>query len=473
MNDTLLSLYVLSSNTLTLWLLLLFLVFLKLWHSKTCKFLITFFFVTLWCYFICCSCDFSIVLSYLTTQNNNLTLQNGLLNIHPVFVYITYASICLFWIHYYFYYKINFYLNTTTSMIFTFFSTILIGIYLGAFWASQELNWGGFWSWDPVELVSLFLFFWFVLFMHNRNEKILNKPYNHIIIGVVIVYLIIRLGVVTTIHSFIRSNSYPHIVNLLLMWLSFTILWNAKSYYYTIKRNYTTRFLVAWWLIIFFIYIYTLTLIHKTNFNLLNPILSYYFITTLCVYVFIIYNGLNRTKFFIVHLFFFILVFVYNYLDVVSLKFFILFFCFFSTFKNIKLHSILLFAYVLFFIYFVNLSYYSTPKFNTLALNYNLSTTTNCDIVKEYYESFYFLKKQLFFNKIKNVWSHITGFSIASNYLNSLFIFSKNSSLYFLFTLDIVFSFTYYTLVIMLLNIFNYKYLKLINKSYIVSLQTY
>ena len=42
------------------------------------------------------------------------------------------------------------------------------GILLGANWAYEELGWGGYWNWDPVETWSLITWLVYALYLHLR-----------------------------------------------------------------------------------------------------------------------------------------------------------------------------------------------------------------------------------------------------------------------------------------------------------------
>ena len=50
-------------------------------------------------------------------------------------------------------------------MIAWFFQSI--GIILGGWWAYQELGWGGYWAWDPVENASFMPWLTSTAFIHS------------------------------------------------------------------------------------------------------------------------------------------------------------------------------------------------------------------------------------------------------------------------------------------------------------------
>src|SRR4029434_5300484 len=44
---------------------------------------------------------------------------------------------------------------------------LTIGLTLGALWAYEELGWGGYWGWDPVENAGLLPWFTGTAFLHS------------------------------------------------------------------------------------------------------------------------------------------------------------------------------------------------------------------------------------------------------------------------------------------------------------------
>lgn len=100
----------------------------------------------------------------------NSALLNGLLVIHPIMLFSAYAFFFVFLIFILSMLNKFYYSDRVNSSIFYFFYyTILIAIFLGGVWAQQELNWGGWWGWDPVEASSLFIFLFSLYFLHIKN----------------------------------------------------------------------------------------------------------------------------------------------------------------------------------------------------------------------------------------------------------------------------------------------------------------
>ena len=125
--------------------------------SNLC-FIIIYINITIW--------DIYINSNYILTTslfNVNTNLLNGLMLVHPILLYFFYTLYLLK-------FKIN--LFTKYCKIWKWYSyntkniTILLMIYipivLGCWWAEQELSWGGWWSWDLVDLLALNFFIYLV-----------------------------------------------------------------------------------------------------------------------------------------------------------------------------------------------------------------------------------------------------------------------------------------------------------------------
>jgi cytochrome c biogenesis factor len=458
-NDTLLNIYILSSSSLTIWFLfyLLYFIFFKIYKNINTLFLIIYFFISF--YFFIYNQVLSFVTFWLMMQNVNTTLQNGLVNIHPVYIYVIYIYIYIIWFYNYKFYNSFIFKFVNTSILFSMLCVIISGIYLGAFWASQELNWGGFWSWDPVELVSLFLLFWFIFTFHNKNNNIINKPVNHILITGVVIYFIIRLGIVTTIHSFIKTNSKPFFSKIFIVMLFFCIYLNKKKYYY-IYNYFTNINIVVLFVICCYLCTYIVSLIDLNNIPFLNPIYFYFLVvvSTISTYITSIKNKIEFYKYFVKTLLFFIFFCLVKVN--ITIMFLILVFVYnLYVFKKIQLHTTLLTVYFLFFLFFININIYNNNIINLYNINININILSNSLLIDSYHEIFFFLKKNMFFIKLKNLIMHIAGFSITTNNASSLFLFSKNNNIYFIFTLEIIYIIVYYLIVLCIFILTNYKYL--------------
>ncbi len=89
-----------------------------------------------------------------------------------------------------------------------------IGLVLGSRWAYDVLGWGGYWGWDPVEVVALMPWISGTALLHSvvlQEKRGLAKRWNLIL--VIITYLLVilgtfltRSGLLTSVHAFSDSK---------------------------------------------------------------------------------------------------------------------------------------------------------------------------------------------------------------------------------------------------------------------------
>lgn len=153
------------------------------------------------------------VSSFFFFKKINAALLNGVLNVHPWLIFTLHA--CMITLVYFIFFKKNKYARYNLIFLKSFtkqWVTALpaVAILLGAYWAFQELNWGGWWNWDIVELVSL-NFFFIVLLLNHRiydpNNSIDFKIFFKIIISFLITIVIIRFNLISSIHAFVSANT--------------------------------------------------------------------------------------------------------------------------------------------------------------------------------------------------------------------------------------------------------------------------
>ena len=85
-----------------------------------------------------------------------------------------------------------------------------IGLFLGMIWAYEELGWGGYWVWDPVENAALLPWFTATAFLHSvmvQERRSMLRIWN-VTLVIVTFFLTIfgtfmtRSGIVQSVHSF-------------------------------------------------------------------------------------------------------------------------------------------------------------------------------------------------------------------------------------------------------------------------------
>ncbi|MFZ8917963.1 MAG: heme lyase CcmF/NrfE family subunit [bacterium] len=92
-----------------------------------------------------------------------------------------------------------------------------MGLILGGQWAYEELGWGGFWAWDPVENAAFMPWLTGTAFLHSvmiQEKRNMLKIWNVVLIiityGLTIIgTFLTRSGVVNSVHSFTQSEIGP------------------------------------------------------------------------------------------------------------------------------------------------------------------------------------------------------------------------------------------------------------------------
>lgn len=110
---------------------------------------------------------------------------------------------------------------------------LTFGITLGGAWAYEELGWGGYWAWDPVENASFMPWLIATAFLHSvmiTEKKGMLKIWNFVLILLafelsIFGTFITRSGVISSVHSFAMSNVGPLFVIFLVISLLFGIFW--------------------------------------------------------------------------------------------------------------------------------------------------------------------------------------------------------------------------------------------------------
>ncbi len=97
---------------------------------------------------------------------------------------------------------------------------LTFGITLGGMWAYEELGWGGYWAWDPVENASFMPWLVATAFLHSimiTEKKGMLKAWNFVLILLAFELSIFgtfltRSGIIDSVHSFALSNIGPFFI---------------------------------------------------------------------------------------------------------------------------------------------------------------------------------------------------------------------------------------------------------------------
>ncbi len=173
----------------------------------------------------------------------NPLLLHWAMIIHPPVLYVGYVSfaipfvIAVIMILKNQFSKERIYLIRKWALISWFF--LGFGILLGSKWAYEELGWGGYWAWDPVENASLMPFMLSTAFLHSllvfKNRNMLKfwtfflmiLTYHFCLLGT----WITRSGVIEGPHSFAKSDiGYP-----LIFFIAFSFIFFLRFLY--LKRK--------------------------------------------------------------------------------------------------------------------------------------------------------------------------------------------------------------------------------------------
>src|SRR5256885_438528 len=92
-----------------------------------------------------------------------------------------------------------------------------IGILLGAKWAYEEVGWGGYYAWDPVENAALMPWLASTAFLHSvmvQEKKNILWVWNCVLVSLAFCLslfgtFLTRSGVLSSIHSFAQSSIGP------------------------------------------------------------------------------------------------------------------------------------------------------------------------------------------------------------------------------------------------------------------------
>lgn len=113
------------------------------------------------------------------------------------------------------------------------------GIFMGAYWAYETLNFGGYWNWDPVENAIYVPWLMWIAIVHlmiiyRKNEKVLRSTYALTIVSfILVVYstFLTRSGILgdSSVHSFTDSGLFTQLALFVGMLV-------AASTYFLVKR---------------------------------------------------------------------------------------------------------------------------------------------------------------------------------------------------------------------------------------------
>lgn len=116
--------------------------------------------------------------------------------------------------------------------------SLSVGMVLGSRWAYEELGWGGYWAWDPVENASLMPWLTATAFIHSvivQERRGMLKKWNVALVALTFFLsifgtFITRSGILSSVHTFVESEIGP-------LFLGFLGLIAAGSVYLMVDRR--------------------------------------------------------------------------------------------------------------------------------------------------------------------------------------------------------------------------------------------
>ncbi|MFQ6676916.1 MAG: heme lyase CcmF/NrfE family subunit [Fidelibacterota bacterium] len=187
----------------------------------------------------------------------NPLLQNATMAIHPPMLYLGFVGFTIpfaFSIAGMAQKEMNaLWMRTVRIWLLFVWLMLSIGIILGGWWAYQELGWGGYWAWDPVENASFMPWLTGTALLHSiiiQEKKNMLKFWNMILIIITFTLCIFgtfltRSGIMSSVHSFTASSLGPIFISFVILIFigSFSLLFFRRKFLQTEKRieSFTSR----------------------------------------------------------------------------------------------------------------------------------------------------------------------------------------------------------------------------------------
>lgn len=310
-------------------------------------------FITMYFYINIYTFDYTNVYSYiLKNRVYNLTLVNGLLLIHPILIYTSVSMIIFFnsifhknYNRMYIYIVIN---SFKKKIIFIALNALI----LGSWWSQQELNWGGWWNWDPIELISLLILLIVLIINHinffDKFSVVIITTASTIIF--IYSFFISRFDLVNSIHSFVSidSGGYKELnIFYLFIFICVTVLFLKK---------------------LFDIY---------TNYNVINTVQIKLFLANILIYLSLVTVNIYK-EIFSFDTTIMLLNIVYIYVNVKKIGLLDTYKLFIHILILSIIMIILYYAYIEIFIKFNNYSFYK----NNLSILTNVMYSNGCVMFK-------------------------------------------------------------------------------------------
>src|SRR5256885_819623 len=163
----------------------------------------------------------------------NPSLQNPYMMIHPPLLYLGYVGLTIP-----FAFAMGALLSgrfdeawivATRRWTLLAWTALGIGILLGAKWAYEEVGWGGYYAWDPVENAALMPWLASTAFLHSVmvQKKNMLRVWNAVLVSLAFCLslfgtFLTRSGVISSIHSFTQSSIGPWLLGFIAVVAAFS-----------------------------------------------------------------------------------------------------------------------------------------------------------------------------------------------------------------------------------------------------------
>ena len=222
----------------------------------------------------------------------NFNLINGIMLIHPILLYTLYSLFFILVLNILIFSK-KFLLKNNNLITYSnkLLVITILTLFLGSYWAEQELFWGGWWSWDFVELIllNILIYLLYIKHLHFNNFNILKKLPFLILNIIIISIVIVRYNIINSIHNFINNdnyNQYDYYIIMLIILLIISLL-----YLNIYKDNNIVGFFFK-----FFLYTIILLFLFNVTYCFYNKIKNIFFIllNISAILLFIKFNKFNK-----------------------------------------------------------------------------------------------------------------------------------------------------------------------------------
>ena len=124
-------------------------------------------------------------------------------------------------------------------------TSLTIGMLLGAWWAYTISGWGGYWGWDPVEISGLIPWLLSIGFIHSNasiKKEVSNHIWNYVFICSIIVFTLLgifitRSGVIESIHAYAKGPIGPILLIIITIYALFSLVMILIGWKHGITKN--------------------------------------------------------------------------------------------------------------------------------------------------------------------------------------------------------------------------------------------